>query len=63
MGSISVHRWDVEGPAMNATAIVHIVHGRAHYRPVVRHPAFVANRSATGGGGGGETSVGGYGRF
>ena len=44
MGSISVHRWDVEGPAMNATAIVHIVHGRAHYRPVVRHPAFVANQ-------------------
>ncbi|KAK4071330.1 hypothetical protein Purlil1_13446 [Purpureocillium lilacinum] len=35
-----------KAPAMKATAIVHIVHDQAHYRPVVRHPAFVANRSA-----------------
>lgn len=34
---------------MAATTIVHIVHDHAHYRPVVRHPAFVANRSAAGG--------------
>ena len=33
---------------MNANAIVHIVHERAHYRPVVRHPAFVANQKMSG---------------
>ena len=33
---------------MNATAIVHIVHDHVHYRTVVRHPAFVENRSAAG---------------
>ncbi|KAK4062769.1 hypothetical protein Purlil1_14188 [Purpureocillium lilacinum] len=37
-----------KAPAMNATAIVHIVHDHVHYRPVVRHPAFVANRKTSG---------------
>jgi len=35
-------------PAMAATAIVHIVHDHVYYRPVVRHPAFVANQKMSG---------------